>query len=264
MRYVMESEREGRRVEAKTDDVLTVEQLKWAGVAPGARVLDLGCAAGTTTRIIAELVGPSGTVVGVDASLSRISEARAVYSTPAWVEYLAGDAEQIPVQDQEFDIVWARFLFEYLPDPTAVLSEMIRVTRGGGTVVISDVDGNGLWHHPYPPSLADDMNDVVETLSRWGFDPFVGRKLYPLAWEAGLSALEVDVRAYHVIAGRVDETTAALWDLKIMALSETLRALGWSDERTSRIGRGYRQLLQDSGTFSYDVLISVKGTRRTS
>src|SRR5690348_1055305 len=123
MRYIMESASEGQRIEAKTDLVLTEAQVKWAGVTSGQNVLDLGCAAGTTSRIIADLVGSSGTVVGVDGSQSRIDEARAHPGHRSWIDYRVGRAEAIPAAEGEFDVSWSRFLFEYLQTPEVTLRE---------------------------------------------------------------------------------------------------------------------------------------------
>jgi SAM-dependent methyltransferase len=261
MRYIMESPTEGQRIERKTDRALTCEQLCWAGVRAGQRALDLGCAAGTTCRILGQMVGPTGAVVGVDGSEARIAEARQYPGQQAWIEYRTGTAEAIPAPDGEFDVTWSRFLFEYLRDPAAVLREMVRVTRRGGTVAVSDLDGNCVWHEPVGAALSAEIGEALGVLRPIGFDPHVGRRLYRLAWEAGLTEIEVDVRPYHVIAGQIGAEAEALWEQKIRTTCETLRQLGWCSERAERLHRAFLDHLRGPGTFTYSVLISVKGRR---
>src|SRR4051812_32849959 len=139
MTYIMDSPTEGQRIERKTDSRLTVDQLQWAGVTAGQAVLDLGCAAGTTSRLLAEMVGPSGHVVGIDGSPRRIAEAEQHPEHCGTIEYRTGMAEELPAADEEFDLSWARFLLEYLQHPDVVLQEMVRVTKPGGTVAVADL-----------------------------------------------------------------------------------------------------------------------------
>ncbi|HLM61972.1 MAG TPA: methyltransferase domain-containing protein, partial [Pyrinomonadaceae bacterium] len=123
----MESQNEGDRIELKTNIELTISQLKKAGIKKGDKVLDLGCAAGTTSRLMSQIVGSSGQIVGVDFSEQRLEQARSC--SDVGIEYRHGQGERTPADDNEFDVSWSRFLFEYLLEPENVLSEMIRVTK---------------------------------------------------------------------------------------------------------------------------------------
>lgn len=261
MNYVMDSISEGQRIERKTDKALTVDQLSWAGIGHGQRVLDLGCAAGTTARIMAELTGPTGHVVGIDASEQRIVEAQNHPQHHRSIEYRQGEAGALPARDAEFDVSWSRFLFEYLLDPKQALSEMVRVTKPGGIVAISDLDGNCIWHDPAPADFTAELYEAVSTLSKNGFDPNVGRKLYHLACAAGLKEIEVDVRPYHVVAGRIDAESESLWRLKLDTVSHTLVRLGWDQVRVNTLIEHFLSHLQDERSFTYSVMITVKGRR---
>jgi ubiquinone/menaquinone biosynthesis C-methylase UbiE len=261
MSYIMDSPSEGQRIERKTDRVLTERQLEWVGVCAAQKVLDLGCAAGTTCRILAERVGPSGSVVGIDGSAARLAEAQRHPDHRAWIQYRPGQAEALPAADGEFDVAWARFLFEYLREPGIALQEMVRVTKPGGTVAVADLDGNCTWHHPYPAHLAAAIEQALSDLASNGFDPSVGRKLYHLAWEVGLTDIQVDVRPYHLIAGRVDPRAEALWDHKLQTVCDTLAKLGWSQDRAQKLYQGFMDHLRDESSFTYSVLITVKGQR---
>src|SRR5215216_3807238 len=73
--YIMESAREGARLEAKTDPAVSEQQLRQTGLQRGMRALDVGCGTGAVTRTMAKIAAP-GRVVGVDTSTSRLAQAR--------------------------------------------------------------------------------------------------------------------------------------------------------------------------------------------
>lgn len=256
----MDSSEEGRRIERKTDRALTLDQLRWAGVGDGMRVLDLGCASGTTCRMMAELVGSTGRIIGVDASKERLAEGQGHAGHRSTIEYRQGDAAAIPAERGEFDIAWSRFLFEYLPRPEAALAQMIRVVKPRGTVVVSDIDGNCIWHYPYEPTLRAEIEDALCTLGH-GFNPRAGLRLYTLFAEAGLREIAVDVRPYHVIAGTIDAEREVHWQMKLDGVARALRARGWDEERAAALVRAFMNHLRDPRTFTYSVILSVRGTR---
>lgn len=258
MTYVMESKLEGRRIEYKTNKHLLLEQLSWVGFETDARVLDLGCAAGTTSRIIKDFIGEGGQVVGIDASETRIHEARAISDN---VEYRVGMAEALPAPDEEFDVSWSRFTFEYLKNPLQALQEMTRVTKKGGTVAVADIDGYCLWHYPMTTELEQDLGEAVSALNRTGFDPFIGRKLFSLFKQAGLKNVEVDIRPYHQIVGKIDANLEQLWEFKLNTIAGNLVKLGWDKDKTAHIANRLLELLQDENTFTYSVLMTVKGQK---
>lgn len=260
MSYIMDNPAEGGRIERKTDRHLTLEQLRWAGVGPGMTVLDLGCAAGTTCRIMAEIVGTSGRVVGVDISAARLAEARRHPDHAAAIEYRCGRADALPADDAEVDVAWSRFLFEYLPRPAEALREMIRATRVGGVVAVSDLDGNCIWHYPPDPLLQTDLESALRTLGD-DFNPRVGLGLYTMFIDAGLEAVEIDIRPYHVIAGRIDPHSAELWRMKLDGVTDALVARGWPSERAQALARRFLDHLNSERTLTYSTLITVRGRK---
>jgi ubiquinone/menaquinone biosynthesis C-methylase UbiE len=104
-------------------------------------VLDVGCGTGLETARLAKLVGPSGSVVGLDASRELLAEAkRCAEGTALPVGYLQGDAHRLPFPDDHYDVARAERLFLYLTDPRKALSELLRVTKGGGAVYVIEPD----------------------------------------------------------------------------------------------------------------------------
>jgi ubiquinone/menaquinone biosynthesis C-methylase UbiE len=256
MTYVMESDREGQRIEAKTDKQLLIEQLFWVGIEGKTKILDLGCAAGTTPRIIKEMLGETCQVIGIDASETRINEARAISDN---VEYRVGKAESLPAQNEEFDVSWSRFTFEYLKNPLHALREMKRVTKQGGTVAVADIDGNCSWHYPITIGYEKELTEAISFLGESGFDPFIGRKLYSLFKQIGLKNVEVDIRPYHKIVGKIDAKSEILWKFKLNTIAKNLVKMGWSEKKSQKIIEDYLDILRDENTFTYSTLITVKG-----
>jgi ubiquinone/menaquinone biosynthesis C-methylase UbiE len=110
-------------------------------VREGHRLLDVGCGTGEVVRELARRVGSTGRVVGVDKSETMIREARRRdegASLPS--EYRLGDAHHLDFPDRAFDGCRAERLFIHLDDPLRALSEMCRVTRPGGRIVVAEPD----------------------------------------------------------------------------------------------------------------------------
>jgi ubiquinone/menaquinone biosynthesis C-methylase UbiE len=108
---------------------------------PGDRVLELGCGTGDDSRALAELVGPDGEVIGIDASEAMITIARTrAEGTGLPVSFHVGDATRLDLPTNSFDAVRCERLLVHVPDAAAVLTEMVRVTKPGGRVVVVDLD----------------------------------------------------------------------------------------------------------------------------
>ncbi len=111
--------------------------LQWAGIQPGMNVLELGCGPGSLTLNagLADLVGPSGHVVGMDPALGMLARARKKLERYDYrhVEFRQGHAEELPYEDQTFDAVIGVAFLHFTDIPVAV-KEMFRVTKPRGIV----------------------------------------------------------------------------------------------------------------------------------
>lgn len=109
------------------------------GLATGDRVLDVGCGPGFTTRELAEAVGPSGEVVGIDPS-DRFSAhllAAAGRSGLANIEVRTVDIEGLQ-DDQGFDLIHVRWVLCFLADPGVAIRKLAGLLRPGGHLVTLD------------------------------------------------------------------------------------------------------------------------------
>jgi len=101
----------------------------------------VGCGAGIDSLIAARMVGPGGSVVGVDMTPAMLERARASAQRGAFsnVRFHEGFAESIPVADGWADVVISNGLLNLVPDKFAGLQEMARVLKPGGRLQIGDI-----------------------------------------------------------------------------------------------------------------------------
>lgn len=107
--------------------------LEGAGPGPGDRLLDVACGTGVVARAAVDLVAPGGSVTGVDLNPAMLTVAQRV--APG-IEWRQGDAAALPFDDDAFDVVTCQAAIFFFPDPTGALTEMGRVIRPGGRVVV--------------------------------------------------------------------------------------------------------------------------------
>ncbi|MBA3807979.1 MAG: methyltransferase domain-containing protein [Solirubrobacterales bacterium] len=101
-------------------------------VAPGERVLDVGCGEGV---FAAELAAAGAQVIAIDVAEEPLRRARARH--PELDLRLVDDAGPWPLPDAALDVVWAGEVIEHVPDTAAWLSEVRRVLRSGGSLLLS-------------------------------------------------------------------------------------------------------------------------------
>ncbi len=99
----------------------------------GGSALDVACGSGKLTALLARMAGSSGHVVGLDFSRQMLEVAR---SEHPGIEFLDGDALNLPFEDAGFDASTIAFGLRNLADPVRGLREMLRVVRPGGRAVV--------------------------------------------------------------------------------------------------------------------------------
>ena len=153
----------GRRV--RTNIANTIE------LSTGQRVLDVGCGTGTLALAMAERVGPSGRVAGVDAAPEMIATAKAKAArSKIGVHFEVAAAQALPFADDTFDAVTTSLMIHHLPDVDRLPAarELLRVLRPGGHLLIAEFQApNGptsrvVTSHLFGHAMSD--NDLTAIL----------------------------------------------------------------------------------------------------
>lgn len=258
--YIMDDPREALRLEQKVDPVAWVQRYLAHRVCPGAEVLSVGCGPGVILRSVANL-DSSINATGIDISSDRLQQARERNRDNSRVQFVCGDARSMEFQSDRFDLVYCRMLLQYLKEKERAVCEMARVCKPGGIVLLQDLDGQLLWHYPEDPSVQRALEKVVAALAATGFDPFVGRKLFWLARNAGLTNIDVQAECYHLIAGEADPQILKQWELKLeIARAQMSRVLG-SESEAKKQSEAFLDFLRRPDTLTYSTVFTVAGEK---
>jgi len=258
--YIMEDPREAMRLELKVDPHAWVQKYLAHRIRAGAQVLSVGCGPGVIVRELCTL-DPSIQATGLDISDERVQEAKGRNLENAQANFVRGDAQAMDLASNRFDLVYSRMLMEYLKDKESAVKEMVRVCKRGGAVLLQDLDGQLLWHYPEDPVVQGTAERVVRALSSTGFDPFVGRKLFSLAHRAGLENIDVQVEAYHLIAGEVEPAILKQWELKLEIAGPQLARLLGSENEAREQSRRFLEYLCRPDTLTYSTVFTVTGEK---
>lgn len=195
-RYVRMMETRGQ---TPTQARLRRRFLRFCGVAPGWRVVEVGCGSGVVARDLAAMVGPGGHVTGVDKSRVLLAAARRrarEEGLDARTDFRLGDAAALPLRSGRFDCALAVTVLLHVARPQAMLRELVRVTRPGGMVGLQDQDfGTQVLDHPDRALTRLIFEGVA---ARMYPEPFSGRTLVRRLVELRLERVRLLADVYQV------------------------------------------------------------------
>lgn len=257
IRYLMDDPHEAQRLDDMVDAPAWVNRYVADWIHPGDRVLDVGCGGFHLAEAVARNTGAY--VSGIDLSEECVNRSAARIADLPGCEAVKGDAHELPFEDNSFDLVYCRFVLEYLRDKARAVAEMKRVAKPGARVILQDLDGQLVWHYPIPSRLESRLNAVVAALEETGFDPFAGRKLHFLLRNAGFRDVKAEATPYHFYAGAIDQFNYDFWKLKLdIAKPRIVAALESYNDATEFIAE-FLSFLRDSNSLTYSVMFTVTG-----
>jgi len=130
------------------------ELVELAALKPGERVLDVACGTGIILRLVADRVGPSGSLAGLDLNPAMLAMARSLMaSSGAPVRWYESSAESMPLPDASFDVAFCQLGLQFVVDREAALKEVRRVLAPNGRF---------LFNVPRPSKFFDVLDAAVE------------------------------------------------------------------------------------------------------
>lgn len=155
------------------------------------RVLDVGVGDGFFSGLFLQRLGPSGCVDGLDISSDFLDLAGSTYADSARFRGVEGDACDMDLPSNSYDLVWCAHSFRSFPDPTAALREIVRVTRPGGYVAVLENDRLHQAVLPWPSELELAVFKAEQDARRSGPEPAerleIARHLLRYFKDAGLT-----------------------------------------------------------------------------
>ena len=167
-----------------------------AGIGPGMRILDVGCGVGDVALLCADLVGPTGAVVGIDREEGVVARARERVAAlgHANVTFTVGDYRELP-PGPPFDAVIGRLVLMYAADPAAAIRSLLPYLHPGGIVAFQEMYSDFHLAVPAAPTYTRIVGWWQEVCARAGIERAMGPKLYAALREAGLATPQVLVEA---------------------------------------------------------------------
>jgi hypothetical protein len=221
-----------------------------ASVRGGDRVLDVACGTGALTLAAAEIVGPSGSVVGLDANPEMLAVAR---HKPVPVEWLEGKAEALPFPDDSFDAVVSQFGFMFFEDTSKALREMMRVLKPSRrlAVAVCDAVENSPGYNAFALLLDRLFGKEAGDAFRAPFRLGDAGRLGQICSTAGLTGADVVRRSQRVrfrsINALVSTERACVWTLGGMLTDAQFERLLGESETT------LRPFVVDGGRIEFDM-----------
>jgi SAM-dependent methyltransferase len=210
-----------------------------AGIKKGAHVLDFGSGAGDVSIMLADLVGPTGSVTGIDRNAASVEKATSRVGAMGLknVNFVAGDVRDVAVEGQ-FDAVVGRLVLLYVPKPETALQALLPKLKPGAVAAFVECT-------PIPPYLVEDLplfracNDkLVEIYEACDADLQMGQKLHHTFTAAGLPAPEMIMET---LLGRSDDLVRTRADIfrslepQAKARGVTYDSIGSLDTLTARL-----------------------------
>jgi ubiquinone/menaquinone biosynthesis C-methylase UbiE len=162
--------------------------LRAAGIGGPMRVLDLGTGLGHVAFLVADLLGPGGSVLGIDQGtrLLETAERRRAAKGADTIEFLHADARTF-TPSERFDAIVGRLVMFHLPDRAEVLRRQLDALRPGGTIVLVEFDIGTMRSEP-ETSLVESVRIWIEAAFRSaGADPRIGAQAAQLLRRAGFA-----------------------------------------------------------------------------
>ncbi|MEL7128356.1 MAG: methyltransferase domain-containing protein [Pseudomonadota bacterium] len=218
-------------------------------------VLEVGCGVGSQTAMLAAN-NPKTRFVASDISEASLETAQTrLAASSDRVRFQRADINALPFKDNMFDHAFICFVLEHLPDPSAALQEVARVTRPGGTLTVIEGDHGSVLIYPESEDARAAIACQVALQAKSGGNAMIGRSLYPLMVNSGLIDVSVAPRLIYADGGHPtlaeDFTCRTFTEMIAGVRQDALNANMIDDKQFDRGIAALRKAAGPKGTFSY-------------
>jgi ubiquinone/menaquinone biosynthesis C-methylase UbiE len=256
--YVIHSDEECERLELQARLAKIDGHLRHLPISAHDRVLDVGCGSGSMARLIARSF-PRSQVVGVDLREQYLdfAKARAAKEKIRNLAFRRGDVFALPFPDASFDVVWAKYLLQWLKEPERALAELKRVTKPGGFVVSCDYVGFAVEHFPIEPEFERQVRDGMAAL----VDCNIGRKVAPFMISLGFRDVHVEMETdtLFTVIGKIDAERRRNWVTQFQAARPHLVQIAGSEANADRLIDLFLAHYDNPATCSFTALYFTRG-----
>ena len=217
--------------QAQAFEPFTRQLFQQAGITTGMRVLDVGCGSGDVAFLAADLVGPTGEVIGADRAGAAVNRARARAQARDLgnIRFLEGDPTELRF-DRPFDAVVGRLVLMYYPEPVDAVRKLAGHLLEGGLMVFQEFDIANCRSLPLAPTYERAVGWIKQALSATGARTQLGLELYSVFQAAGLPGPSMrmdaligggpDSPAYELVADVIRSLLPVMEKLKITTATE--------------------------------------------
>lgn len=224
----------------------------------GHRVLDIGTGFGAMTFDLG--VHQSLQISSIDVDEQALDAARSIYNqlqvvgafqSGTRISFTKADIEELPYEDNGFDFVVGRFVYQHLQNPQAATLEIFRVVRPGGHICLIDIDDQLVLTYPEHVGGFSRLQDAfIKLQHRKGGDRYVGRKLATYLQEGGFQVLATVIQPESQYAQiQTDDLGFQFMIDRFQQVREEILAhnLLTADEFDSSL----EEIIRDAGCFQY-------------
>jgi SAM-dependent methyltransferase len=210
------------------------------------------------SRLIARSF-PQAEVVGVDLreQYLEFAKVRARDEAIPNLTFRHGDVFALPFPDASFDVVWTKYLLQWLKEPKSALAELKRVTKPDGFVVSCDYVGFAIEHFPAAAEFDRQIRDVMAVL----VDCDIGRKVAPFMISLGFQDVRVEMETdtLFTVIGSIDAERRLNWEKQFQAARPHLIQIVGSELDADRLVDRFLAHYDDPTTCSFTALYFTRG-----
>ena len=260
--YALDSDDECERLELQASLAGLERHLPTLELAPGENVLDVGCGSGSMSRTMAR-AQPAASVTGVDIRHKYIEYARqkAAEEELTNISFREADVFQLPFANDTFDVIWTKYLFQWLKDIRPAIAELGRVLRPGGRLISADFVDFAIEHHPVDDAFNADVRRIMPQF----VDVGVGRKVAPSLLAHGFTdvAVNIETDTLFTVVGKIDPLRRRNWELQWKAARGRLIDIEGSEEKADHFIGQFLRYHDDPQVCSCTALYITRGVKES-